>query len=271
MQHAHILIVEDEAILYDRLAQALLKEHFSVADYTPSVAQALINIEKTKPDVVLLDVHLKGERSGLDLGKILSENLNIPFIYVTKYADTATFFKGLQTNHEQFIVKTKPKLNIEEVVRAIHTTLSRKQKKSSAFTEKKGVMGLTDYLDELKEKGFRDVSKVPVLYDDIIFFTVKPKFRDDTKLQTKELRANYLWFQTRNGNTYYLKTSLRKLQQQLPYQFERINESYIVNLDPHVLEGRINGSRLAVAGMALSIKETYKDAVRNKIEALYLG
>ncbi|RMB58010.1 response regulator [Dokdonia sinensis] len=271
MQHAHILIVEDEAVLYDRLAQALLKEHFSVADYTPSVAQALIEIEKTKPDVVLLDVHLRGERSGLDLGKILSEKMHIPFIYVTKYADTATFFKGLQTNHEQFIVKTKPKLNIEEVVRAIHTTLSRKQKNPTILTEKKGVMGLTDYLDELKEKGYQDISRVPILYDDIAFFTVKSKYENNPKKETENLRANYLWFQTVTGKEYYLKTSLRKLQEQLPEQFERINESYIVNLDPHVLEGRINGSRLAVAGMALSIKETYKDAVRNKIEALYLG
>ena len=48
------------------------------------------------PDIALLDIDLEGEQTGIDLGKILSTNYNIPFIYVTDYDDSETFFEGLK-------------------------------------------------------------------------------------------------------------------------------------------------------------------------------
>ena len=272
MSQPHILIVEDEVILFDRLSQALLKENFTVSDYTPSVTKALEAIDHNRPDVVLLDIHLKGKRSGLDLGKILTTEKDIPFIYVTKHEDNATFLKGLETKHDQYIVKTKPRLDLDQVIRAIHTTLSRKQQNNNNNSStKKGILALTDYLDELKVNGPQSLSKIPIRYDDIAFFTVKAKYEDDPDKETEYIRANYLWLQTITGEQYYLKTSLRKLQRRLPEQFERINESYIVNLNPEILEGRVNGSRIVVAGRTLMIKDTYKEVVRAKIEAFYLG
>ncbi len=276
---AHILIVEDEAILYEGMRRALIKERFTVAPYTPSVPIALKRIEEKKPDIVLSDIDLKGKLTGIDLGKRLKEEFKIPFIYITKFDDHQTFYKGLQTEHEQFIVKAKPTFNTQEMVRAIETVLHRIKKQTenikieeptpnTASLSHKGIMGLTNYLDVLKEGGLTDISRVPVPYNDIAYFTVKPLKKSSGI--TEDIRTNYLWFQTLSDNQFYLKTSLRQLQQQLPFQFARINESYIVNLDSHILKGRINGSKLSIAGEILTVKDTYKEAVKKKIDTLYL-
>ncbi len=273
---AHILIVEDEAILYEGMRRALIKERYSVAPYTPSVPMAIKRIEEKKPDIVLSDIDLKGKLTGLDLGKKLKEEYKIPFIYITKFDDHQTFYEGLQTEHEQFIVKAKPIFNTQEMVRAIETVIQRTKTQQQTELEnttistpsRKGIMGLTNYLDILKEGGLTDISKVPVPYKDIAFFTVKPIKKPSGA--TEDIRTNYLWFQTLSGDQFYLKTSLRQLQQQLPFQFARINESYIVNLDPHVLKGRINGSKLSISGEILTIKDTYKEVVKKKIDTLYL-
>lgn len=177
-----------------------------------------------------------------------------------------TFQKGLNTNHENYIVKTKPRLNIEDVTRAIHTVLHKKQENELCI-QKDAVMGLVGYLDDVKEYGKSGVSRVPVKFKNIAFFTVKPFINQDEDEEI--LRANYLWFQTINKEYYFLKSSLKEMVKHLPINFVRINESYIVNVSPELLDGRINGSRISIQGRELIIKNTYKSAFESRLKLLY--
>lgn len=263
---AHILIVEDQPALYERLRRTLVKQRFTVDDYTKSYDEAIQRIKNNTPDVVLLDIDLQGKKDGLDLGKILQKEYKIPFIYVTEFNDDMTFLKGLNTNHENYIVKTKPRLNIEDVTRAIHTVLHKKQENDLSF-QKDAVIGLVGYLDDVKEYGKGGITRVPVSFKKIAFFTVKPFINQDN--DEEKLRANYLWFQTVNKEYYFLKSSLKEMVKHLPINFIRINESYIVNLSPDLLEGRINGSRISIQGRELTIKSTYKSAFENRLKLLY--
>ncbi|RAJ17775.1 response regulator [Olleya aquimaris] len=262
----HILIVENEAILYERLRSKLIKEHYSIDEFTPSVESAIAKINSKRPDLVLLDIHLEGKQTGLDLGELLSKTYNIPFIYVTQFDDDQTFYKGLSTNHEDFVVKTKPRLDIKELVRKIQTVLQRHLKpKNSNFKE--GIMGLIYYLDNIKDLDKNTITRVPIQYKDIAFFTVKPFINEDNKEEA--LRANYLWFQTKNKDYFFLKTSLRDLQKSLPYHFVRINESYIVNIAPDMFDGRINGAKLSILNQEFIINSTYKEEVNSRLKHYY--
>lgn len=261
---AHILIVEDEAVLYDRLSQLLLKNNYTVSDYCPSVADAVKEITLQKPDIALLDINLQGELTGIDLGKKLHTEYNIPFVYVTQYDDNETFFKSLHTNHEQFVVKTKPKLNTEEVLRAIQTALHKKEEKAVV---KKGVMGLITYLEDSKESGASEITKIPINYTDIAYFSTKPFINQNEEEEI--VRVNYVCFFTKT-DYYFLKTSLKELQPQLPQNFIRINEGTIVNLHTSFFNGRINGSRLSVCNKQFAISNTYKKEVVKRIEQLYV-
>lgn len=263
---AHILIVEDQPALYERLRRALVKQRFTVDEYTKSYDEAIQRIKNNTPDIVLLDIDLQGKKDGIDLGKVLQKEYKIPFIYVTEIDDDMTFQKGLHTNHESYIVKTKPKLNIDDVTRAIHTVLHKKQENKLSI-QKDAVIGLVGYLDDVKEYGKSGVTRVPVAYKDIAFFTVKPFINQNDEEEI--LRANYLWFQTVNKEYYFLKSSLKEMVKHLPINFIRINESYIVNLLPELLEGRINGSRISIQGRELIIKNTYKSSFESRLKLLY--
>jgi len=276
---AHILVVEDKALIYKRLKMILKEHHYSVDDYAPSVEEAIGNINKKRPDLVLLDIDLQGEHNGIYLGNLLKKEYNIPFIYVTDLDDDQTFYESLQTKHDDFIpkkdinlteeqpivIQTKPHLDEKRLIRSIQTILQKQTKNQQPLRE--GIMGLIGYLEDIKELDKSRVTRVPVKYEDIIFFTVKPFINENEKEET--LRANYLWFKTRNGEYFFLKTSLRDIQKTLPYYFVRINESYIVNIAPDVLKGRINGSRLSIQNQEFTIKNTYKEEVKSRLEHFY--
>jgi len=266
MNKAHILVVEDEAILYKRLRKVLTNEHYSVDEFTTSVADAIARINTKRPDLVLLDIDLQGEQTGIDLGKKLNEIYNIPFIYVTAYGDDQTFYDGLNTHHEQFIVKEKSQFESTEIIRAVQTALKRNEIKNNVFA-KDGIIGLVDYLDKVKIYGNKGVTRVPVKYSDIAYFTVKPFINEDKK--EEKLRANYLWFLTHSKEYYFIKDSLKNVLRELPYYFVRINESYIVNISADILKGRINGSRLSIMNKELTIKDTYRKEFNKRFEALY--
>ncbi len=276
---AHILVVEDKALIYKRLKMILKEHHYSVDDYAPSVEEAIGNINKKRPDLVLLDIDLQGEHNGIYLGNLLKKEYNIPFIYVTDLDDDHTFYESLQTKHDDFIpkkdinlteeepiiIQTKPHLDEKRLIRSIQTILQKQTENQQPLRE--GIMGLIGYLEDIKELDKSRVTRVPVKYEDIIFFTVKPFINENEKEET--LRANYLWFKTRNGEYFFLKTSLRDIQKTLPYYFVRINESYIVNIAPDVLKGRINGSRLSIQNQEFTIKNTYKEEVKSRLEHFY--
>lgn len=276
---AHILVVEDKALIYKRLKMILKEHHYSVDDYAPSVEEAIGNINKKRPDLVLLDIDLQGEHNGIYLGNLLKKEYNIPFIYVTDLDDDHTFYESLQTKHDDFIpkkdinlteeepiiIQTKPHLDEKRLIRSIQTILQKQTENQQPLRE--GIMGLIGYLEDIKELDKSRVTRVPVKYEDIIFFTVKPFINENEKEET--LRANYLWFKTRNGEYFFLKTSLRDIQKTLPYYFVRINESYIVNIAPDVLKGRINGSRLSIQNQEFTIKNTHKEEVKSRLEHFY--
>ncbi|APY08656.1 hypothetical protein BWZ20_10230 [Winogradskyella sp. J14-2] len=274
---AHILVVEDKSLIYKRLKMILTANYYSVDDYAPSVKKAIGLINKKRPDLVLLDIDLQGDHNGIYLGNLLKTQYNIPFIYVTDFDDDQTFYKSLETNHSDFIskkqlqlhdteiIQTKPHLDEKRLIRSIQTALN------SIITNidftKEGIMGLVSYLDKIREMDKSRVTRVPVSYKDILFFTVKPFINENEEQET--LRANYLWFQTLQNDYFFLKTSLKDLQKKLPYNFIRVNESYIVNIEPKTFTGRINGSKLSIGNKEIIIKNTYKAEVEKRLKLFY--
>ncbi len=271
---AHILIVEDKAILYKRLSMALKEENYSVDGFAPSVEKALERIQFKIPDIVLLDIDLEGEQTGIDLGKILYTDYKIPFIYVTDYDDNETFYESLQTHHENFLVKTKPHLDTKQVVRAIQTALHR-DKRPFEPNLKDALLCFTNYIGQTKEHNSTQVSQVPVPFEEIVLITTNSTEINERKSQEKgrpcfeKLKANYTRVENWKNHSYYLPISLTDVNGKLPLNFIRINESEIVNLGHHALEGRINGNRVKIGDHICHISKTYKQEVEKRFELLY--
>ncbi|MCG2612829.1 sigma-54 dependent transcriptional regulator [Terrimonas sp. NA20] len=104
MQKENILIVEDEFIVANDLRHILLKEGYRVAGIAASVEQARKMIADKKPDWVLLDIMLKGDLTGIDLGFELKEQQR-PFLYISANTNQQILEAAKQTEPYGFLVK----------------------------------------------------------------------------------------------------------------------------------------------------------------------
>ncbi len=82
MSKIKIGIVEDEAIIADNLSNTLTQLGYDVAEPATSYAEAITMIETEKPDLLLLDIQLKGKKDGIDLAMKIKEDYHLPFIFL---------------------------------------------------------------------------------------------------------------------------------------------------------------------------------------------
>lgn len=99
-----IVVVEDEFIIANDLAVILKKAGYDVCGIAESYEEALTIVEDHQPDIVLLDIHLKGELSGIDLARKL-RGLNIAFVYLSANSNQAILEQAKATQPYGFMVK----------------------------------------------------------------------------------------------------------------------------------------------------------------------
>ncbi|WP_374949644.1 sigma 54-interacting transcriptional regulator [Mucilaginibacter sp.] len=99
-----ILIVEDQFVEADYLRMILTKAGYTVCEIARSVEEAIKIIEKEKPELVLLDIFLKGRLTGIDLAKQLKED-NTAFIYLSANSNEETLAAAKATEPYGFLVK----------------------------------------------------------------------------------------------------------------------------------------------------------------------
>jgi len=99
-----ILIVEDQFIEAHDLQLILEKANYEVIGIVRSVDQALEEIQTEKPDLVFVDIMLKGSRNGIELAQILKEN-HIGFIYISANSSKSILDQAKITQPYGFIVK----------------------------------------------------------------------------------------------------------------------------------------------------------------------
>jgi len=104
MHSLSIFIVEDEPLIAATIETALKKQGFNVLGEAENYEDALLAIQKQKPDLVLLDIQLEGERDGVELAMEFDKK-NIPYLYLTSQTDPETVDRVKQTQPLGFIVK----------------------------------------------------------------------------------------------------------------------------------------------------------------------
>lgn len=78
-----VLIVEDNMIIAIDIREKIKNCGYTVPAIVSSGEQALKKTEELKPDLVIMDIGLKGNMNGIETGKMISEIFNIPIIYLT--------------------------------------------------------------------------------------------------------------------------------------------------------------------------------------------
>ncbi|MCB9092160.1 MAG: response regulator [Halobacteriovoraceae bacterium] len=90
MKDTKILIVEDEAIVAVDIEQGLRSLDYHICGIAASGKEAIALAEKEQPDLVLMDIRLQGNMTGIEAAKIIKERFKIPAIFLTAHSDDAT-------------------------------------------------------------------------------------------------------------------------------------------------------------------------------------
>lgn len=102
---SRIAICEDESIVALDLRTFLRRNGFEVTSVHPSAEDLLGGLHVTRPDLVLMDIHLQGTMDGIEATAILHEQFGIPVILLTANGDTATIERARLTHPYAYILK----------------------------------------------------------------------------------------------------------------------------------------------------------------------
>jgi putative nucleotidyltransferase with HDIG domain len=100
-----IIVVEDEAVVALDIRNRLKRLGYEVAGVCSTGEDAVGMAGALKPDLILMDIMLAGEMDGIEAAGIIKENLGIPVIYLTAYADGQTLARAKVTNPFGYVIK----------------------------------------------------------------------------------------------------------------------------------------------------------------------
>jgi len=100
-----ILIVEDENIVAKDIKGSLKGFGYDVVDIVGTGEEAIRRAEDLKPDLVLMDIMLKGKMNGIDVARHIREHVHIPVVFLTAYADEDTLHSAKLSEPFGYIIK----------------------------------------------------------------------------------------------------------------------------------------------------------------------
>lgn len=248
-----ILIVEDESIVARDIQNILLKNNFEVIGIANNADTALNYISQQVPDLILMDIMIKGNINGIDLSHKIKEEYDLPIIFLTAYSDSSTLDKVKHVEPYAYI--TKPFKN-SDILSAIEITLFRHKKDVERKKER-------EILYSIVENQGKDSSP------NVIFVKsggkiIRIKYED---IYIVEALKDYVTFHTTNGR-YIVHATMKFVEEKLGNKdFIRSHRSFIVRIDKIK---SIENQELILENFPkpIPIGGNYKDEVFKKLNLL---
>lgn len=242
-----ILVVEDEMIIGAKISMQLTSLGYEVTGILPRGEDALLHIEKNIPDIVLLDINLKGALDGIQTAEALMVKHAIPIIYLTANSDEATFNRAKHTRPAAFISKPFKQLDLQRAIELVITRMA--QNDTGPLPEKEDNHDQPYILSDrifVRYKG----NMIKIMISDVLFI---------------EADRNYSRIYTSNRD-YLLSVTLKLVEDRLPQNyFIRIHRSYIINLQ-HIDE--VAETHLRIAEKTIPISSGLKDQLLLRLQTL---
>ncbi|MDD4127727.1 MAG: response regulator [Methanomicrobium sp.] len=105
MKDLTVLIVEDDAIISMDIEQRVKKSGFRVLGVEDRAEKVYSRVEKERPDIVLMDINIKGDSDGVSVAEKLLNDYDIHVIYITAYSDMNMRERALKTEPLGYLVK----------------------------------------------------------------------------------------------------------------------------------------------------------------------
>ena len=239
-----ILIVEDEMVIAANISMELTNLGYEVTAILPRGEDVLPNIKQNRPDLVLMDINLKGELDGIEIARTIRKAYDIPIIYLTANSDEHHFERAKETKPEAFISKPFKKLDLQRAIALTETRI--REEPPTKSTEKEGSPFIISDSVFVRHND----KLVKVLINDILYI---------------EAERNYCRIHTKDKE-YLLVLSLKDMVENLgDRDFLRVHRSYIINVSKiqEVAHGHV-----VIAKKAIPLSRGYKGELMNRLHTL---
>lgn len=105
MSESNILIVEDDGVVAMDIESRLKRFGYGVCGKVSYAEKAIEKTEDLKPDLILMDIVLKGEMDGIEAARIIQLNFRVPVIFLTAYSDEERFERAKMTAPFGYLIK----------------------------------------------------------------------------------------------------------------------------------------------------------------------
>jgi CheY-like chemotaxis protein len=102
---ASIFVVEDEGIIAHNIQSDLRKAGYRVAGVADSGLDALEQIARSRPDLILIDIRIRGDMDGIEVARRVQEQFDVPVVYLTAHSDMETLKRAKVTGPFGYLAK----------------------------------------------------------------------------------------------------------------------------------------------------------------------
>ncbi len=214
MAKINVLVVEDESIVSKDIQQSLKKLGYNVVGAASNGLRAIELVEQEKPDIILMDIMLKGDMTGIDTAEVIKERFHIPLIFLTAYADESTLSKAKVTEPHGYIIKPFKEIDLHT---SIEMALYKHGKEKEVEKERDLLYSLVegrvnkDFIfvksnSRLIKLRSQDIYFIEALKDYVVINALKARFT--------------------------IHSTMKDIEKKLPGDdFIRVHRSYIVRVD----------------------------------------
>jgi DNA-binding LytR/AlgR family response regulator len=243
-----ILVAEDDHIFANTIEILVEELGYELVKIVDNAEEMLSLIAATKPDLVLLDIHLKGIKDGIDVANSIANSKNpMPVIFITSFQDKETFERAKNTNPFAFIIKPFDELTLQ---RSIELAL---YKYANATLDNELYVGWQKDL-VVQESFFvkigQKLEKIRII--DIHYIEIVDKYAE---LHT-------------NNQKLAVRMALKELLVKLPSKdFLRVNRNLIINAN-HIEHINLQDHSIKVGAIYLTFSRRFKDQIVERLNLL---
>ncbi|MEP3210324.1 MAG: response regulator [Maribacter sp.] len=244
-QPIRILIVEDNVIIADDMQSMLEEIGYEIVDNVIVYEQAEEVLKTQQVDLVLIDIILASDKTGIDLGKHIRENYDIPFIFVTSNSDRATVENAKTVKPNGYLVKP---FEQQDLYTSIEIALSN-------FT-----YGTGDHKGGENQTTQEDVPMSNSVLKDSIFVKKQHLYYRIQFGDIQFIKADNVYLEVNTVDKKFLvRSPLKDYLEKLPKnKFYRAHKSYIVNVD-HI--DAINSKDIMINNNLIPISKDFKEFI----------
>ncbi len=238
-----ILIVEDDMIIAANLSLQLSQLSYEITGIESRGEEAILHAQVNPPDIILMDINLRGALDGIETARKIRDYQDIPIIYLTANNDEATFNRAKDTRPRAFISKPFNRLDLQRTIALVAEQI---RSDSDGKKQDNGEVAVLNDRVFIRHNG----RMIKLLLEQILYI---------------EADRNYCKLVTTSGE-YLVVCTLKTIEGELDTsRFVRVHRSFMVNLAKLDV---VADSHLEIARKTIPISKSYKEQLMARLHTL---